>query len=173
VLELKVKKDDYNPLLKRKEVYVQVPHENEGSPSRSAVRDAVASKYGAKPENVYVVHVHTRTGTHESVCEVQVYDEAAFAKRTVPEYVKTRNLPSEERKKVKEQKAKTREEKPKPAPAKKEEKKEKPKEEPKAPAKEAKEGKEPRETAKEPKEAPKETPAKEPTKQPGKEGRAK
>ncbi len=159
-MEFKIKKDDYNHLLKRKEVYVEVSHENQGSPSRSALRDAVASKYGAKPENVYVVDVHTRTGTQESVCKVQVYDDAASAKQVVPEHLQIRNLPVEERKKAREQKAKKREEKPKAeAPAKKEMK---PKEEAKAQPKEAKETKEV-----------KEAPAKEAAKQPSKEGRVK
>ncbi|HXY82367.1 MAG TPA: hypothetical protein VEH56_01515 [Candidatus Saccharimonadales bacterium] len=161
-MELKIKKDEYNPLLKRKEVYANVGHENTGSPSRLALRDAVASKYGAKPENVYVVDIHTRTGTQESECIIQVYDDPATAKLMVPEYIRVRNMPLEERKKAKEQKTKKKEEKPKEAPSKKEAKpkeetpkKESPaKEDTKAASKEApkevKESKEPKQKSKEP-----------------------
>ena len=142
-MELKIKKDEYNPLLKRKEVYADVGHENTGSPSRLALRDAVASKYGVKPENVYVVDIHTRTGTQESECTIQVYDDPATAKLMVPEYIRVRNLPVEERKKAREQKTK-KEEKPKEAPGKKEAK---PKEE--AAKKESPAKEDTKETAKE------------------------
>jgi ribosomal protein S24E len=164
-LELKIKKDEYNPLLKRKEVYADVGHENGGSPSRLALRDAVASKYGVKSESVYVVDIHTRTGTQESECIIQVYDDLATAKLIVPEYIRVRNLPSEERKKVREQKAKKKEEKPKEAP-----KKETKPKETAAPKEQANESKEPTKETKEPKEAKegKETP-----KQKGKETGAK
>jgi ribosomal protein S24E len=161
-LELKIKKDEYNPLLKRKEVYAEVGHENGGSPSRLALRDAVASKYGVKSESVYVVDIHTRTGTQESECIIQVYDDLATAKLIVPEYVRVRNLPSEERKKVREQKVKKKEEKPKEAP-----KKEAKPKETAAPKEQAKESKEPTKEPKETKEG-KETP-----KQKGKEPEAK
>lgn len=117
-------------------MYADVGHENTGSPSRLALRDAVASKYGVKPENVYVVDIHTRTGTQESECTIQVYDDPATAKLMVPEYIRVRNLPVEERKKAREQKTKKKEEKPKEAPGKKEAKR---KEEPvkkESPAKE-------------------------------------
>lgn len=164
-MELKIKKDEYNPLLKRKEVYADVGHENGGSPSRLALRDAVASKYGVKSESVYVVDIHTRTGTQESECIIQVYDDLATAKLIVPEYIRVRNLPSEERKKVREQKAKKKEEKPKEAP-----KKETKPKETAAPKEQANESKEPTKETKEPKEAKegKETP-----KQKGKETGAK
>jgi len=134
-MEFKVKQDAYNPLLKRKELSLDVEHENEGSPSRTSLRNAVAAKYNTKSENVFIVGIDTKTGTQFSVCEVQVYDDPDTAKRVVPKHIQIRNLPSEERKKIKEQSKKPEEkpkaaEKPKPektpetkAPAGKEEKK--------------------------------------------------
>ena len=107
-------------------------HDNAGSPSRTSLRDAVAAKYGTKTENVFVVGIDTKTGTQSSVCEVQVYDDAEVAKKLVPKHIQVRNLPSEERKKIKEESKKT-EEKPKAA-----EKPKQVKEAAKAPAKEEK-----------------------------------
>lgn len=158
-MELKIRKDDYNQLLKRKEVYAEVAHDK-GSPSRMALREAVAAKYGTKAENVYVIDIHSRTGTQQSDCEVEVYDDAVTAKQIVPQHVQIRNLPSEERKKVREQQAKKREEKPKAAPPPKKEEKKKeeklkqevkeekaaPKEGKEPAAKESKEGKEPKQS---------------------------
>jgi small subunit ribosomal protein S24e len=115
-MDLKIREDTYNALLKRKEVSLEVNHDGAGTPSRTDLRKAVATKYGTKPENVYVVDVETRTGTQSAVCEIQVYDDAEAGKRTVPRHIQTRNLPVEERKQVRE--------KEKESAAKKEEKKE-------------------------------------------------
>jgi small subunit ribosomal protein S24e len=149
-LDFKVKEDTYNPLLKRKEVSIEVDHESEGTPSRLDVRKAVASKYSTKPENVYVIDVRTKTGTQNAVCLVEVYDDPEAAQQTVPKHIQTRNLPPDERKKVREQEskkeeAKTKTEKPteakpeKPAPERKEAK---PKTETKPPTEAPKKAKE-------------------------------
>jgi len=131
-MEFKVRQDTYNALLGRKELSLDVEHENAGSPSRTSLRDAVAAKYGTKTENVFVVEIDTKTGTQYSVCEVQVYDDPIVAKKLVPKHIQIRNLPGEERKKIKEQSKKT-EEKPKAA-----EKPKQPKAEPKTADKEEK-----------------------------------
>jgi len=148
-MEFKVKEDNYNSLLKRKEVLIEVDHEKAGTPSRIELKKAVASKYGTKPENVYVIDVETKTGTQSAICELQVYDDPKVATSVVPKYIQVRDLPSEERKQAREQKAKRKEEKPK---------EEKPKEE-KAKPEKAKEEKPKQEERKEEKPAP-ETPKK-------------
>ena len=110
-MDLKVKEDTYNPLLKRKELCLEVEHEKAGSPSRTSLREAVASKYSTKSENVFVLGIETKTGSQTSTCKIQVYDDLAAAKNFVPKHIQVRNLPSEERKKLKE--SKKAEEKPK------------------------------------------------------------
>lgn len=153
-MDLKVKDDTYNPLLKRKQLSVEVDHDGGGTPSRVDLRKAIATKYNTKPDNVYILDIDTKTGTQSAVCVVEVYDDAQSARRTVPKYIQIRNLPPEERKKVKEEAAKKEEAKPKAEKPKAEkpkiEKAEKPKEEGKEekpkqeakPAAEAKKGKE-------------------------------
>lgn len=113
-MDLKVKQDTYNPLLKRKEVNVEVEHAGQGTPSRVDLRKAVASKFSTKPENVFVIDVETKTGTQNAECLVEVYDDAKTAEQTVPKYIQTRNLPPDERKQIREQQAKKEEGKPKP-----------------------------------------------------------
>jgi ribosomal protein S24E len=131
-LDFKVKQDSYNPLLKRKEVHAEVDHEGEGTPSRVDVRKAAASKFNTKPENVYVLDIETNTGTQSALCAIEVYDDPQSAQRTVPKYIQVRNLPPEERKRVREEQAKKEEAKPKAEKPKAEKAKpEKPKEEPK------------------------------------------
>jgi small subunit ribosomal protein S24e len=112
-LELKVRQEEYNALLRRKEIYAEVDHDEAGTPSRMDLRKAIASKYGVKPENVYVIDIETKTGTQTALCEVQVYDDNEGAQRMVPKYIRTRNLPPEERKRMREQEARKTEAKPK------------------------------------------------------------
>jgi small subunit ribosomal protein S24e len=112
-VDFKVKQDTYNPLLKRKEVSIEVEHGGQGTPSRVDLRKAVASKFTTKPENVYVIEVETKTGTQNALCLVEVYDDAQTAQETVPKHIQTRNLPPDVRKQVREQEAKKEEPKPK------------------------------------------------------------
>ena len=131
-MDFKVRQNTYNPLLKRKEVHGEVDHEGEGTPSRVDVRKAVASKFNTKPENVYVLDIETNTGTQSSLCVIEVYDDPQSAQRTVPKYIQVRNLPPEERKRIREEQAKKGEAKPKAEKPKAEKAApEKPKEEPK------------------------------------------
>jgi len=156
-MDLKVKEDTYNPLLKRKEVRVEVEHDAGGTPSRLDLRKAIAAKFNTKPDNVFVLDVETPTGTQSALCAAEVYDDAQLGQRTVPKYIQVRHLPAEERKQLREQEAKKeakpKEEKPKAQPkaekSKEEGKEEKPKAETKAPAEKPKqEGKPPTEAPK-------------------------
>ena len=150
-MEFKVRQDNYNALLKRKEVLVEVDHEKSGTPSRVDLKKAVAAKYGTKPENIHIVDVETKTGTQSAICEVQVYDDRAIAARVVPKYIQVRDLPPEERKQAREQQAK-KQEKPKAEKPKEKAKEEKPKEEKPKEEKPKQETKPPSETPKKGKE---------------------
>jgi small subunit ribosomal protein S24e len=141
-LELKIKQEEYNALLKRKEICAEVDHDKAGTPSRMDLRKAIASKYGVKPESVYVIEVETKTGTQSALCEVQVYDDNEGARRIVPKHIQTRNLPPEERKRLREQEAKKTEAKPKAEKPKEKPKEEKAKQETKAPSESPKKEKE-------------------------------
>jgi ribosomal protein S24E len=104
-MEIKVNNEFYNPLLKRKEITLEIDHTGEGTPQRFDIRKRMASKLNAKIENVFVVSLDTSTGLERTTCALQVYDDSRAASSTVPEHVATRNLPPEERAKVKEVKA--------------------------------------------------------------------
>jgi len=104
-MEIKVSNELYNPLLKRKEITLEIEHTGEGTPQRFDIRKRMASKLNAKIENVFVVSLGTSTGLQRSTCALQVYDDSRAASSIVPEHIATRNLPPEERAKVKEAKA--------------------------------------------------------------------
>ena len=114
-MEIKVSNELYNPLLKRKEITLQIDHTGEGTPQRFDIRKRMASKLNAKIENVFVISLDTSTGLQRTTCALQVYDDSRAASSAVPEHVATRNLPPEERVKAKEAKAAKPEKPAKPA----------------------------------------------------------
>ena len=130
-MKINITSQQYNPLLKRKEVTFEIRHEDaKGTPSRLEVRKVLAENLKANVELVYVRKMQTKTGTMQAKGEANIYDTIEQAKLVESEHIIERNVPSEKKPKE-EEKAK---EKPKPekaekvkeAPAeKKEEKKEK------------------------------------------------
>jgi ribosomal protein S24E len=123
-VEIKVLGQVYNPLLKRKEVKVEITHSGAGTPDRFMIRKELASRLDAKLDNVYVVDVETKTGTEKTRCDIEVYDVPERARKIVPSYIIARNKPPEERKKEAKpaeapKKAEKREEKKPPEPKKK------------------------------------------------------
>ena len=114
-MEIKVSNEFYNPLLKRKEITLQIDHSGEGTPQRFDIRKRMASKLNAKIENVFVISLDTSTGLQRTTCALQVYDDSRAASSAVPDHVATRNLPPEERVKAKEAKAAKPEKPAKPA----------------------------------------------------------
>jgi ribosomal protein S24E len=104
-MEIKVSNESYNPMLKRKDITLEIDHAGEGTPQRFEIRKRVASKLNTKIENVIIVSLDASTGLQRSTCSLQVYEDPRVALATVPEYLAVRNLPPEERAKVKEAKA--------------------------------------------------------------------
>jgi len=121
-VEIKVLNESYNPVMKRKEIRVEVTHTSAGTPERFSTRKALAEWFNAKLDNLYITDMITGTGTQRTVCNVELYDEQNIAARIVPAHIRVRNLPAEERKKLKEEKVEKKEVKP---PAEKPEKPEK------------------------------------------------
>lgn len=109
-MSFEVVEERVNPLLGRREAKLVVHHEGSGTPDRLTIRKMASDHFKAGLDRVFVRSIATRTGGSSALCVVEVYDDAKIA-NTVPEYVKNRNLPKDQR----QSKAKkTAEEKPAP-----------------------------------------------------------
>ncbi len=87
----------------RRELEVEVQHQGQPTPARLQLRDAVASMLGVKQGQVYVVEVRTSYGgAGRSTAKVHVYDDEAKGAAVEPLYVRLRNMPPEEAKKIRE-----------------------------------------------------------------------
>jgi len=95
-MEVKIISKKKNSLLKRREVYFQVEHNQTGNtPRRLEVRKAIASALKTNIDLVFVKKFETKTGTHTAVGVANVYDSIEQAKLIEPEYVIRRNAPPE------------------------------------------------------------------------------
>jgi small subunit ribosomal protein S24e len=98
-MEIKITQQQYNPLLKRKEVFFKVEHaQTKGTPSRLEIRKKLAEMLQTTTEVVYVRRVETKTGTMTATGEANVYNKVEQAKMLEPSHIIARNIPKEERK---------------------------------------------------------------------------
>jgi len=95
-MKVKIVSQEYNPLLKRKELVFEVEHtETGGTPPRLEVREKLASQLKTGLELVYVRRMETKTGTRIAVGEANAYDSVEQAKLLEPEHIVGRNTPPE------------------------------------------------------------------------------
>ena len=91
-MKLKVRSENYNPLLKRKEIVFEVDHSEEGgTPRRMDVRKALAEELGVDLERVYVRRIETITGSTVALGLAHVYETAEQARFIEPKHIIVRN----------------------------------------------------------------------------------
>src|SRR6266487_5261753 len=93
---MEVVEEHVNSLLHRREAKLVVHHEGAGTPDRMTVRKLASDHFKTGMDQVYVRSIATRTGGSSALCVVEVYDDMKSAD-IVPDYVKNRNLPKEQR----------------------------------------------------------------------------
>jgi len=97
-MEIKIRQQQYNPLLKRKEIAFQVEHkETKGTPTRLEIRKALAEMLKTNPEAVYVKRIETKAGTMLATGEANAYDSVEQANLVEPKYIIARNMPKEKK----------------------------------------------------------------------------
>ena len=98
-MKIKIVSEKDNPLLRRKEIFFEIRHDERGStPPRLEVRKAVADATKAKLDLVFIKEIETKTGTHIAVGLANVYGSLDQAKLVEPEYIIERNTPPKEAK---------------------------------------------------------------------------
>ncbi len=85
--DCEIVEERYNPLIKRREIIINVFHGGEGTPSRGFLKKAVATLYGIDPGLVYIRSVKTEYGMGVSIARVHIYESAERARLFEPEYI--------------------------------------------------------------------------------------
>lgn len=97
-MEIKIIQQQYNPLLKRKEIVFEVEHtQTKGTPSRLEIRRTLAEVLKANSELVYIKRVITKAGTMMAKGEANAYDSPAQARLVEAKYIIARNTPKEKK----------------------------------------------------------------------------
>ncbi len=106
-MSFEVVEEHTNNLLGRREAKLVVHHEGAGTPDRLTVRKLASEHFKSPIDRVFVRSIATRTGGSSATCMVEIYTDTKAAE-IVPEYLKNRMLPKDQR----VAKKKTEEEKP-------------------------------------------------------------
>lgn len=97
-MEIKITQQQYNPLLKRKEITFAVDHkQTKGTPTRLEIRHALAEMLKTNLDTIYVKRVETKTGTMTATGEANAYDSVEQGKLVEPKYIIDRNMPKEKK----------------------------------------------------------------------------
>jgi len=97
-MEIKITQEQYNPLLKRKEIAFEVEHtQTKGTPTRLEIRKTLAEMLKTNQEAIYVKRIETKSGTMLAIGEANAYDSIEQAKLIEPKYIIARNLPKEKK----------------------------------------------------------------------------
>jgi small subunit ribosomal protein S24e len=100
-MEIKITKQQYNPLLKRREILFEVEHtQTRGTPTRLEIRNTLAGVLKTNSEVVYVRRVITKSGTMLAKGEANAYDSVEQAKLVEPKYIVARNTAKEKKEQV-------------------------------------------------------------------------
>ena len=90
-MEIKVTEMKENRLLGRKEIYFDVLHEGEPTPSREAVKGKLVAMLDLDPETVVVQYIRSYFGSHVSKGYAKAHESKARLQYIEPEYVLRRN----------------------------------------------------------------------------------
>lgn len=74
-MKLEVRKEKHNPHMKRKELEMEIAHENEATPTRAALQQLVAKQLGHSAESTDVRGIYTQGGAAVSRAKVFVWAE--------------------------------------------------------------------------------------------------
>ena len=61
-MELKIEEEKDNPFFERKELKIRLIHHGEATPSKNAVEEMVAKKFGVDVTHVVLDYIFTETG---------------------------------------------------------------------------------------------------------------
>ena len=98
-MEIEITKKDDNLLLKRKEVFFRLKHDEKSetkgaSPSRAQAREVLIKKLRCKPNLLVIDKMRTEFGKRETVGYAKVYENEERLKEIEREYIIRRNFGS-------------------------------------------------------------------------------
>ncbi len=100
-MKVQIESKKENPLLQRTEIRFSAEHAAESTPTRAAVRTAIASATGAPKERVVVDNMETEYGKGLSMGYAKVYESDEALKKTEGRHMLVRHGLAEKKAKTK------------------------------------------------------------------------
>ncbi|MCC6011325.1 MAG: 30S ribosomal protein S24e [Desulfurococcaceae archaeon] len=85
--DCEVVREYYNPLIKRREIELNLFHGKDGTPSRGVLKRAIASLYNVDINLVFIRFIKTEYGMSVSRVKVHIYENPDRARAFEPEYI--------------------------------------------------------------------------------------
>lgn len=92
-MELNITKEDYNPVLERKELEFEVSANV--TPSREEIKKKLAALKNAKDELIVIKYIKHLFGEHRAVGKAHIYKSAEMLKKVEPKYLLERGKKKE------------------------------------------------------------------------------
>ncbi|MEM5836317.1 MAG: hypothetical protein QXR09_03280 [Candidatus Aenigmatarchaeota archaeon] len=80
-MEIEILEEKDNPLLRRKELKINIKHANSPTPKKQDLIKEIASKYSVSEDRVLVNYIFTKKGLPESFAKVKIYQEPIKTKQ--------------------------------------------------------------------------------------------
>lgn len=74
-MEVKILEEKENPFFKRKELKIQIKHENSATPSKAELAKQLAEKNSVDVSQVVIDYIFTKKGLAESFAKVKILKE--------------------------------------------------------------------------------------------------
>jgi ribosomal protein S24E len=103
---LEILEESENRLLSRKELKLKFKG-GSGILTRQGAAEAIATKLGIKKENVQVISLHGGFGVRDINAKAYIFSSPRESKEQLAEYIHLRQLPKEERQKIREERRKS------------------------------------------------------------------
>jgi len=72
---MNVKKEEYNQLLGRKRLTIELEHHGNSTPKKDTIKEVLAEKYKHDPESISIRHVYPKFGQGISRVIAHLYDK--------------------------------------------------------------------------------------------------
>jgi small subunit ribosomal protein S24e len=89
-MEIKVLEEKNNPLLQRREIKFSVSH-NQGTPSRTEIKNKIAAYLNSKSELVIIERMRSQFGKRETRGYAKIYETVERMKSVEAEHIVLRN----------------------------------------------------------------------------------
>ncbi|MEM5879172.1 MAG: hypothetical protein QXU74_01630 [Candidatus Aenigmatarchaeota archaeon] len=80
-MEIEILEEKDNPLLKRKEIKINIKHTNSPTPKKQDLIKEIALKYSVPEDRILLNYIFTKKGVQESTAKIKIYQEPIKVKQ--------------------------------------------------------------------------------------------